>query len=180
MFNAKTLVYIIRLGDCDRYGEIVASATDGSGFRFWLLCLTNLHFFNITEPQFLHPLIYYQFCGAVVRVRCRAWGSMLQILSRWHLRCHSWLSDLPGEELLGRITCLWTWLPDLPALRPSESQRSQPVQVFCLLCLSTSLNCGLVLFGSRFWAVGRASERSGCSGQRQEAGEECLASDAFV
>ena len=82
MFNAKTLVYIIRLGDCDRYGEIMASATDGSGFRFRLLCLTNLHFFNVTEPQFLHPLIYCQFCGAVVRVRRRARGSLSQILSR--------------------------------------------------------------------------------------------------
>ena len=39
MFNAKTSVYIICLGDCDRNGEIVASATDGSGFRFPLLCL---------------------------------------------------------------------------------------------------------------------------------------------
>lgn len=166
MFNAKTLVYIICLGDCDRYGEIVASATDGSGFRFPLLCLSILHFFNITEPQFLHPPIYCPFCGAVVRVRRRARESLSHILSRWHVRCHSWLPDLPGEELLGRITCLWTWLPDLPVRRPSESQRNQPVQLFCLFCLSTSLSCGLVWFGSRFWVAGRTRERSGCPGQR--------------
>ena len=100
-----------------------------------------------------------------MRVRCGAQGSLSHVLSRWHLRCHLWLSDLPGEELLGWVICLWTLLPDILALIPSESQRNQPVQVFCLFCLSTSLNSGLVWFGSRFWAAGRTSERSAAMGR---------------
>ena len=81
MFNAKTSVYIICLGDCDRNGEIVASATDGSGFRFPLLCLPIYHFFNLTEPQFLHPPVYCPSCGAAVRVGCGAQGSLSHVLS---------------------------------------------------------------------------------------------------